>query len=499
MGEIAGERGESLEGGALNRSAVLRLYHALPPVGRSVVASLRGFQLRSWRYGPDAESRVAEALERDRWNPSRWRAWQEERLAFVLRRAATRVPYYRRQWEERRRRGDRASVERLENWPILDKERVRESPQSFVADDCDVRRMYHEHTSGTTGKPLNLWWSRDTVRAWFSIFEARIRRWNGVTRHDRWGILGGQLVVPVERRRPPFWVWNTGLHQLYMSSYHLSPNNVAAYLAAMRRYGVGYAIGYPSALSALAQGVLEQGLSPLPLKVAISNAEPLTDSQRRAVEQAFLCPVRDTYGMAEIVAAGSECEAGSLHQWPEVGVTEVLRDDSNDRVADHESGRLICTGLLNADMPLVRYAVGDRGRIGSGGRPCPCGRELPSFDSIEGRADDVVFTPDGRRVGRLDPVFKADLRIREAQIVQENLTSVRVNVVPAPGFGPRDEREIVRGLRQRLGDSMGITVESVDSIPRTEAGKLRAVISRVGHVSGSAAEPSRVNPEERVS
>ena len=460
------------------------------------MASLRGLGLRSWRYGPDSERLVDEALKRETWSESQWREWQNDRLAFVLRRAATRVPYYRRQWEERRRRGDRSSLEQLENWPVLVKERVREAPEAFVADDCDIRSMYPEHTSGTSGKPLDLWWSRETVRGWYALFEARIRRWNGVSRHDRWAILGGQLVVPVARKRPPFWVWNASLHQLYMSSYHLSPKNVPSYLDALRRHRVSYAIGYASALFVLAKAVLEQGLEPVPLKVLISNAEPLYDSQRDALGRAFACPVRDTYGMAEIVAAASECEAGSLHLWPEVGITEILCDDSGDRADETQSGRLICTGLLNADMPLVRYEVGDRGQAVLQGRHCSCGRALPLLESIDGRADDVVITEDGRRVGRLDPVFKADLRIREAQIVQESLNQIHVNVVPAAEFGPKDVREIVLGIQQRLGHSVAVTVETVESIPRTSAGKVRAVICRIpsGSISGGQANVAGGSP-----
>src|SRR2546428_3945524 len=101
---------------------LLRLYHRLPAPTRSVAASLRGAYLRSWRYGPETERLVAEALERESWSQQRWKAWQEEQLAYVLHRAATRVPYYREQWTERRRRGDQASLQYLENWTILEKE-----------------------------------------------------------------------------------------------------------------------------------------------------------------------------------------------------------------------------------------------------------------------------------------------------------------------------------------------------------------------------------------
>src|SRR5262249_31378812 len=162
--------------------------------------------LRSWRYSPETERLVEEALEREYWGPKRWKAYQEERLTYVLHRAATRVPYYREQWAARRRRGDQASCEYLENWPVLAKESLRQNPTAFVADDCDVRNMYCDHTSGTTGTPLELWLSRETVRSWYALSEARLRRWNGVSYRDKWAILGGQPVVPAGVRRPPFWV-----------------------------------------------------------------------------------------------------------------------------------------------------------------------------------------------------------------------------------------------------------------------------------------------------
>src|SRR5439155_475490 len=73
----------------------LRLYHGLPAPARSVAATLHGWYLRWWRYGPDAERLVAEARERERYSAERWRVWREERLAYLLHRAATRVPYYR--------------------------------------------------------------------------------------------------------------------------------------------------------------------------------------------------------------------------------------------------------------------------------------------------------------------------------------------------------------------------------------------------------------------
>ncbi len=454
---------------------LLDLYHRLPYGGRCLAAGLRGLYLRSWRYGADTPRLVREALERERWSAREWRCFQEEALAALLHRAVARVPYYRRLWSGR----PRGDWQVLENWPILHKQTVRREPLAFLADDRDPRRMFAEHTSGSTGTPLTLLWSRSTTIRWFALLEARLRVWNGVDRHDRWAILGGQLVAPVEQRRPPFWVWNAPLNQLYLSSYHLEPKNAAAYLEAMARHRVRYLLGYPSAMAVLARMAEEQRLTVPPLSVAISNAEPLYPGQRRAIESAFGCPVRDTYGGAEIVCGASECAHRKLHLWPELGWLEILSVDSDQPLQAGQSGRLITTGLLNTDMPLIRYEVGDRGQLAPAGTACPCGRGLPIMDALEGRLDDVVVTADGRRVGRLDPVFKSDLPIREAQIIQVDRTRVILRVVPAQGFNPGVAAELASALGRHLGPTMEIDVEEVARIRRNAAGKLRAVVSRV--------------------
>jgi len=455
---------------------LLKTYSRMPAPLRRLAATLRGYQLRSWRYGPETDALAEAALERDRWSNEQWRSWREERLGFVLARAARSVPFYREQWDARRRRGDRASPELLENWPVLEKESVRRSPRAFLADDCDSSRMFHEHTSGTTGTSLDLWWSRETVRAWYALFEARWRLWYGVSRRDRWAILGGQLVVPVARDRPPFWVWNAALNQLYMSSYHLAPEHVPAYMAAMRQHEVRYLFGYTSALHSLARSIIESrsdaGRS-LGLAVVITNAEPALAYQRDAIEEAFGAPLRETYGMAEIVTAAGECEKGRLHLWPDTGVVELF--DGATPVQSGAVGDLVCTGLVNADMPLVRYRVGDRARLDPDSSPCSCGRTLPRVAAIEGRIDDTLFTRDGRAVGRMDPVFKSRLAVREAQIVQRSLDNVLVRVVPAADFTAADSDAIMERIRERLGD-VTVELEKVEHIPRTANGKLRAVV-----------------------
>ena len=453
------------------RDSLLKRYHNLPPFLRSVAATARGGYLRLWRYGSRTERLRDEALAREHWTPEQWRGWREEEIARLLHRAATKVPYYRNQWAERRRRGDRAPWDVLTNWPLLEKDALRENPIAFVANDRSPFRMFHDHTSGTSGKSLDIWLSRETVQGWYALFEARCRNWNGVSRHDRWAIIGGQLVTPVEQNKPPFWVWNASLHQLYVSAYHIAPRHAASYVEALRRYRVRYIVGYPSAIYALAHEVLAQRLHVPDLDFVLANAEPVLEWQRREIEAALGCPVRETYGMAEIVAGASECDHGRMHLWPELGELEVLRGPGEKS----EAGELICTSLLNVDMPLIRYRVGDRGTLASPETRCSCGRLLPVLSEIEGRVDDVLYTADGRMVGRLDPVFKSRLPIREAQIIQETLDLIRVRYVPSDGFSRADGQSLVDRIRDRMGP-VKVELEEVDSIPRTANAKFRAVI-----------------------
>ena len=195
----------------------MQLYTAFPVRGRSLAEAYTSYR------DPGAMDRQRTAgrggTDRERWSHSVEKCRKSAGLGLS---STTLVPYNTgtlgraaTEW--------RSGPGVIETGP-LEKEPLRENPLAFVADDCSERRMFREHTSGTTGKALVLLWSHATVRAWYGLFEARFRRWYGVSRHDRWAILGGQLVSPAGRHRPPFWVWNAALNQLYMSSYHLAPD-----------------------------------------------------------------------------------------------------------------------------------------------------------------------------------------------------------------------------------------------------------------------------------
>jgi len=234
-------------------------------------------------------------------------------------------------------------------------------------------------------------------------------------------------------------------------------------------------MGYSSAMASLAEAVRASGRQDLRMTVATSNAEPLYDYQRTTIAEAFQCPVRETYGMGEIVVHASECTVGRLHLWPEVGKVEIMDDGS--LFTDDRSGELVCTGLFNVDMPLIRYKVGDRAKLQGGISTCGCGRSLPEISRIEGRSNDVLIAPDGRRVYWINPVFYG-LPVREAQIVQEELERLCVRYVPAMGWTDETKRSIIDRIQARMG-KIEVSMERVESIPRGANGKFRAVVSKI--------------------
>ena len=446
-------------------------YARLPYPAKVLAASARGVRLRAWRYGPGFEGEVRRVLDRDRWAAERWRSWQQARLAAVLAHAAATVPHHHR-WFARHPDRDPS---RLADWPVLTKPDLLADPAALVADDAP-RRRYRDQTSGTSGTPLAVWTSRADLQAFFALHEARTRRWHGVSRHDRWAILGGQLVTAPGRDHPPYWVENRALRQLYLSVPHVSAATIADYVAVLERFRPSHLVVYPSAAAFLARTGLDAGHTGAGPRVVVANAEPVTPPQRELIEAFFACPLRETYGMAEMAAGASECEAGTLHLWPDCGVVEVVDDDDRP-VPEGEVGRLVLTGLVNDTTAFVRYANGDRGRRPRWGERCACGRGLPVLPTVEGRVQDLLVTPGGGRQFWVNPAFYG-LPVREAQVVQDRVDRVRARVVPAPGFSAGDEATIVTRLEDRL-PGVAVSVEQVEAIERGPNGKFPPVVSRV--------------------
>ena len=163
-------------------------------------------------------------------------------------------------------------------------------------------------------------------------------------------------------------------------------------LSFMRVLGAEVAVGIPSFMISLAQQAQKQGVTDLHLKIMATGGEHFLDQAK-----AFVKPLLD---VQQFVSAGyssndtgpigyqcSHCNGGIHHLFQENCYIEVLDEETLLPVSAGETGKLVVTKFANRLMPIIRYDIGDRGRIVE--QACPCGRTDPLFELL-GRSDDIL-------------------------------------------------------------------------------------------------------------
>ncbi len=402
---------------------------------------------------------------------------QRERLERMVGVARNQVPYYRDlEPGSQAREPLQAIHETLARIPPLEKRAYRDQPRAFIARDVPRWRLHQGQTSGTTGTALPRWYTPETLAEEYATVW-RLRRRCGVDIRDPYLSFGGQMIVPFAQSHPPFWRSNAYNGQTLFSIYHMTPKNLRTYVDTIHEIPARYIQGYPSSIHLVARALLEAG-RPLPkgrLAGVFTSSESLLAFQRETIEKAFGAPIRDRYGVSEFDVSMTECPSGRLHVDMEFCIVEVEVTEETD---EYETGPLLITGLAQHATPLFRYRIGDVGTRAK--QPCPCGRPGDSFLEVDGRIEDYVLTPDGRLVGRMDHVFKEQLEVAEAQILQRNQQSIDVLIVPRANYSEASERSVIKEIRSRLGDEIRIRIELVNSIDREPNGKFRAVKSEVG-------------------
>ncbi len=452
---------------------VEKLYEKSPVPFQNVMISAYGLRLKRARLGGGFRKYLGELESSQRLSENELAEFQNEKLRDLIRHCYENVPYYSNLFRQLKLAPDDfKTAADLPKLPILEKETVRSHPQLFHARNFLKRPCEVVGTSGTTGTTLKIRVELEGRRKNYAFF-ARLKRWAGVSLTGRIATFAGRTIVSADSTRPPFWRYNLAGHTLLFSSYHLSASNIPAYLEKLREWNPELIDSYPSSVEALSRYLLgHAGQAPRP-KAVITSSETLRSDQREAIEAAFHARIFDQYGSAEQVCFISQCEAGSYHVHPEYGITEFLPDSSRGPEAGF---RIVATGFTNMAMPFLRYDTGDFCTPGQGA--CRCGRCFETVGQIVGREDEIIVTPDGRPIGRLDPVFKGLVTIRRAQIAQEALDRIVVRVVPGEGFRPADLDGIRHELEKRIGPSVALTFELVDHISAGPGGKFRAVVRR---------------------
>lgn len=457
------------------------LYDKFPVFLQNIILSGFSALLDRERYGGSFKEFQTLAEKSQWYSDEQIRDYQEQKLRELVAYAYEHVPYYRKQMQDRDLKPvDIQSLDDLKKMPILTKQDIKKNFNELLSDEYDMGSVKKGHTSGTTGTPLEVCYSDDLIHINYAMLD-RQYRWAGIELKrfgDRIAVARGNVIVPLTQKELPFWRHNYFHNHLLLSSFHMSTENLPAYIEKLRRFKPRVLDGYPSTCYVLAKYLKNIGQT-LKLDAVLTSSETLFDFQREVIEESFECRIFDYFGAAERVIFATECDHHEGHHIAaEYGITEILGPEYQP-LADGELGYLVATSLHNKAMPLIRYLTNDMTAIKA--KKCSCGRGLPLMDDITTKAEDLLTLKDGRLISPsvLTHPFKPLHTIIESQIIQEDLDNVCVKLVVGDDYDNKEEASLIQGLQDRLGDNVNVRIEHVDQLERTRNGKFKWVISRV--------------------
>jgi phenylacetate-CoA ligase len=343
------------------------------------------------------------------------------------------------------------------------------------ADDAASGSLTSMHTSGTTGTALHFEVDRDAIPFRWAVWWRHRTRFG--VQPGEWHVnFTGKGVVPDAVTAPPYWRRSRPLSQYLVSMQQLTPARIQSLAGDLDELGARFFTGYPSIVHVYCRLVAEAGLSLRhPPAFVFTGAENVLEQQRRDIQRVTGATLSDQYGFTEGCGNASHCEQLVYHEDFEYGVLEC--GDPETLPNGEVRGRIIATGFASRGFPFIRYDVGDIGVWAPSGTRCVCGRSSRVLLRIEGRADDYVVTPEGRRIMRFDYLFKDTRSIAEAQVVQERLGGIIIRLVLAEGDGRRDMDALRELVREWISPTLAVEFDVVPSLPRGRGGKLKAVVS----------------------
>jgi phenylacetate-CoA ligase len=445
--------------------------------------------------GRNTLRRFCELQRSERLSQEQLQELQAAKLQRILRIAAEHCPFYADRFHTAGLTvaaapcGGRSMLDDLMHLPTLTRADVRANLEQMVWRDSPHGRPRRYTTGGSSGEPLIFYTDAARQAAdWAARFRAR--SW--------WGIRPGD---------PEIWLWGAPvelhvqdrlrawrdrlLNQEILSAFDMTPATMDAYIARIARVRPTSLFGYPSSLALLARHAQSRGLSPgglgsPNLRAVFTTGEVLVDRDRKIIEEIYAAPTAIEYGCRDGGLIAYACPAGRLHVQQENCILELL-DPQGQRVAPGEVGEVTVTLLETFAMPLIRYRNGDLARLAAG--PCPCGRSSQTLLEVQGRTTDQIVCRDGDGLRRMHAlslmyVLREVEGLQQFRIVQPDLDHLEVSIVADARFNGAVESAVHRGLIQRMGNAVAITIHRCDHIPPTASGKHACVVSQMGRCVG---------------
>lgn len=459
---------------------VNKLYMNMPSFIKSVLISIYGFYMNRKRYGKFYTKYYRQFVQNMHLSREQLLEIQRNKLFQLLEEVHQFSPYYKAKIDQaggvKKLISKKEVTSVLKELPVLDKDTLRKHMNEIMNRNPLRAKYYMINTSGTTGTPMSIAWDKESLQSTFAQWK-RYYKWIGLPDKFKSIRFSGRIIVKPETQTGPFWVHNRSSNQLLMSTYHLRPENIAAYIDKINRYKPDLIDGYPSAIYIIAKYMNDNQItlhfSP---KAVSTTAETLHEYQREEIERAFQCKVFNQYASSEGAPWIVECPCGYFHLWIDTGVFEFA--DIEDVDHETQSADLIITSFRSLKTPLIRYRIGDKVLLYKKEKKCSCGSNFPIIKGIIGRDEDILFTKEKGFVGRMDTAYKGLNGIFRSKIVQVSENRINVLIVPTKEYSLDIEQQLKKNLIDRLGD-ISIDIQLVDDIPLGNNGKFKAVESLV--------------------
>ena len=410
-------------------------------------------------------------------------ALQLQRLQATLQHAYDHVPHYRKAFDARGvHPGDLKRLSDLSKFPFTVKNDLRQNYPfgMFAVPRSQVARIHA--SSGTTGKPTVVGYTRNDIDTWARLVARSIRAAGGRAGDSihiayGYGLFTGGLGA------------HYGAELAGCTVIPMSGGQTERQVQLIHDFQPDIIMVTPSYMQVIIEEFARQGLAPREssLKIGIFGAEPWTEAMRRDIEDKTGMDAVDIYGLSEVMGPGvaSECieaKDGPVI-WEDHFYPEIVNPDTGEVLPDGEEGELVFTSLTKEALPIIRYRTRDLTRL----LP-PTARSFRRMGKIVGRSDDMliirgvnVFPTQIEEIVLQHPRLSGMYQIHVNR--QGPLDQVHVHCEwrhSDPGFSQNDIDEVTVWLQHRIKTLVGISTEvsvmAPESIERTLTGKARRVI-----------------------
>ena len=391
------------------------------------------------------------ALRDAQWlEPEKLAQIQQEKLGSILE-CASKTKHY-------------GEIDDFESLPFTEKSDLQGNERSFTG---GAETLLQTQTSGSTGKPVKLFIDQDAMDYRVAM-KYMVETEFGLRPTDVFAEISHRSYVP-----HPLLRYSQMFRRIHLSVFDDESRNFSL----IRESGANVLGWYPSAVSLLAR-INDSLENPLRLKSVYCGSEMLSDECRDYISRSFSCSVFNQYGAEEFGTIAWECpQEHNMHINTDSVYLEIV--GSNGKPKKSGSGEVVLTTLHNKAMPLLRYKIGD---LGSLGKECPCGRGLPLLETLEGRSNDFIVLPSGKKRTPVSfDIMYGIPGIMAYQVVQEEPDLFVFRYVPdEKDISEKSKSEILARLeRASLGEKVRTEFEAVDLIPKTPNGKMSTVLSKV--------------------